>query len=235
MIRQSQDISPAIIDNLQGFYQGHGRAPSMAELAKLAGYASKNAAFRLVNRLMKAGWVDKDQTGRIRLTALLQTRWGVSGRRVGSPPDFSEPKLRFGERIDRIRLAGNLRPVLSRPLLGYVQAGFPSPAEEELGDAVTLDDFLIRKPQASFLLKVNGDSMINAGIQPGDTVVIERGTAPKHGDIVLAMVDRDWTLKYFERRKGKIVLVPANPHYPEIIAREELKIEGIVRSVMRRY
>ncbi len=49
------------------------------------------------------------------------------------------------------------------------------------------------------------------------------------------MVDRDWTLKYFERRKGKIVLVPANPHYPEIIAREELKIEGIVRSVMRRY
>lgn len=198
MTRTAQNISPTIIDTLQGFYQDHGRAPSMAELAKLAGYASKNAAFRLVEKLMGAGVVEKDATG-------------------------------------RIRLAGKFRPGMARPLLGYVQAGFPSPAEEGLSDDITLDDYLIRKPQASFLLKVNGDSMINAGIQPGDMVVIERGTTPKHGDIVLAQVDRDWTLKYYERRKGKIVLVPANPRYPEIIASEELKIEGVVRSVMRRY
>lgn len=222
MTRPSQDIPPTIIGTLQGFYQTHGRAPSMAELAKLAGYASKNAAFRLVNKLIKMGLVDKDHTGRMRLTSLLQNRWGVSGGRAGSPPDFSEPKLRFGERI-------------SRPLLGYVQAGFPSPAEDVLSDDVTLDDFLIRRPQASFLLKVNGDSMINAGIHPGDTVVIERGTPPKHGDIVLAQIDREWTLKYYERRKGRVVLVPANPRYPELIASEELRIEGVVRSMMRRY
>lgn len=198
MTRQPQEISSTIVGTLQGFYQTHGRAPSMAELAKLAGYASKNAAFRLVTKLMDAGVVEKDATG-------------------------------------RIRLAGNFRPGMARPLLGYVQAGFPSPAEDGLNDDVTLDDYLIRKPQASFLLKVNGDSMINAGIQPGDMVVIERGTTPKHGDIVLAHVDREWTLKYFERHKGKVVLVPANPRYPEIIAHEELKIEGVVRSVMRRY
>lgn len=198
MARVAETIAPSIIEDLRGFFQAHGRAPSFAELAKLAGYASKNAAFRLVSKLIDAGIVEKDASG-------------------------------------RIRLAGELRPVLSRPLLGYVQAGFPSPAEDDLGDAVTLDEFLIRKPQASFLLKVSGDSMIEAGIQPGDMVIIERGTAPKHGDIVLAQVDGDWTLKYYERRGGKVVLVPANSKYPIIIAQQELKIEGIVRSVVRRY
>lgn len=198
MVRAAQDVSPSIIESLRGFFQTHGRAPSVAELARLAGYASKNAAFRLVEKLVGAGVVEKDATG-------------------------------------RIRLAGRFRPGTSRPLLGYVQAGFPSPAEDVLSDDVTLDDFLIRKPQASFLLKVNGDSMINAGIHPGDTVVIERGTLPKHGDIVLAQIDREWTLKYYERRRGRVVLVPANPRYPELIANEELKIEGVVRSMMRRY
>jgi repressor LexA len=198
MVRTPQDIPPSVIEDLRGFFQTHGRAPSFAELARLAGYASKNAAFRLVNKLMDAGVVEKDASG-------------------------------------RIRLAGNLRPVIARPLLGYVQAGFPSPAEEELLDQVSLDDFLIRKPQASFLLKVSGDSMINAGIQPGDMVVVERGTTPKNGDIVLAQVDREWTLKYFERRGGRVLLVPANPRYPEIIAHEELKVEGVVRASMRRY
>lgn len=198
MARAAQDIAPSIVEDLKGFFQDHGRAPSFAELAKLAGYASKNAAFRLVNKLVDAGIVEKDASG-------------------------------------RIRFAGDLRPVITRPLLGYVQAGFPSPAEEELLDQVSLDSFLIRKPQASFLLKVNGDSMIDAGIQPGDMVIIERGTPPQHGSIVLAQVDGEWTLKYYERRSGKVVLVPANSKYPIIIAQRELKIEGIVRSVMRRY
>lgn len=198
MARVAQDIAPSTIESLRDFFQKHGRAPSFAELARLAGYASKNAAFRLVTKLIDAGIVEKDASG-------------------------------------RIRFAGNLRPVITRPLLGYVQAGFPSPAEEDLLDQISLDSFLVRKPQASFLLKVSGDSMIDAGIQPGDMVIIERGTAPKHGDIVLAQVDGDWTLKYYERRSGKVVLVPANSKYPIIIAQQELKIEGIVRSAMRRY
>lgn len=198
MARPTLDIAPSIIDSLKDFFQTHGRAPSFAELARLAGYASKNAAFRLVDKLVDAGVVEKDATG-------------------------------------RIRLAGNLRPAITRPLLGYVQAGFPSPAEEDLLDQVSLDEFLVRKPQASFLLKVSGDSMIEAGIQPGDMVVIERGTNPKHGDIVLAQVDGDWTLKYYERRGRQVVLVPANAKYPEILAKRELQIEGVVRSAIRRY
>jgi repressor LexA len=133
---------------------------------------------------------------------------------------------------------GRLKPKSDRlgiPLVGYVQAGFPSPAEEELIDTLSLDEYLIDKPEASFLLKVSGDSMIEAGIHEGDLVIIERGRDPKGGDIVLACVDNEWTLKYYRRRGGVVELVPANPKYPVIRARGELTLGGTVRAVIRRY
>jgi repressor LexA len=133
---------------------------------------------------------------------------------------------------------GRLAPLSSRfglPLLGYVQAGFPSPAEEELVDTLSLDEYLVRNPSASFLLKVTGDSMIDAGIHQDDLTIIERGQTPKNGDIVLAEVDGDWTLKYLEKRGNSVKLVAANKNYPPIVAKQELKIAGIVKGVVRRY
>lgn len=120
-------------------------------------------------------------------------------------------------------------------VLGSVQAGFPSPAEEEMTDVISLDDWLIGNRESSFILQVAGDSMIDAGIQPGDMVILERGREPKHGDIVVAEVDHDWTIKYFEKRSGKIILCPANKKYPNIIPEQELKIAGVVTAVMRKY
>lgn len=133
---------------------------------------------------------------------------------------------------------GRLTPKSERmglPLMGYVQAGFPSPAEEELIDTLSLDEYLIDKPEASFLLKVSGDSMIDAGIHEGDLVIIEKGGTPKNGDIVLASVDNDWTLKYYRKTENGVELVPANPKYPVIRAKGELTLGGIVRAAMRRY
>ncbi len=124
---------------------------------------------------------------------------------------------------------------LGIPLLGYVQAGFPSPAEEELIDTLSLDEFLIEKPTASFMLKVSGDSMRDAGIHRDDLVIVEKGVTPKNGDVVLACVDNDWTLKYYEKRGGEISLVPANPDYPVIRPRGELTLGGVVRAVIRKY
>ncbi|MBI4366383.1 MAG: LexA family transcriptional regulator [Deltaproteobacteria bacterium] len=187
--------STAILEKLQTFWRAHRRGPSYAELARLAGYASKQAAYRLAQKLIEAGILERDATGRLAL-----------------------------------RSAG-----AGMTVAGYVQAGFPAPAEEALQDTVSLEEFLIRKPEASFLVKVAGDSMIDAGIHPGDLVVVERGIVPKNGDIVLAHVDREWTLKYFQRRGGQVRLVPANPRYPEITAREELQIGGVVRASLRRY
>ncbi len=88
------------------------------------------------------------------------------------------------------------RRFLGVPLLGTVAAGWPSPAEEELVDTLSLDDWLIGNRQATFMLKVSGDSMIDAGIHPGDTLLVERGRTPKNGDIVVAEVDSQWTFKY---------------------------------------
>ena len=121
-------------------------------------------------------------------------------------------------------------------LLGLVQAGFPSPAEEELVDVLSLDEYLVRRPEATFMLTVSGDSMIDAGIQPGDLVLVERGRSPKNNDIVVAQVDGEWTLKYYLRdRKGGVRLEAANKKYEPITPKQSLVVGGIVRAVVRRY
>ncbi|MFZ5390876.1 MAG: LexA family protein, partial [Patescibacteria group bacterium] len=79
------------------------------------------------------------------------------------------------------------------------------------------------------------DSMIEAGIQPDDQVIVERGRTPKNGDIVVAEVDNEWTLKYFDKQNGQTKLLPANKNYQPIIPRQELKIGGVVTAVVRKY
>lgn len=120
-------------------------------------------------------------------------------------------------------------------VLGTVEAGFPSPAEEELADTMSLDDFLIQNPQATFLLKVSGDSMSGAGILPGDMVIVDKGQTPRSGDIVIAEVDGEWTMKYLRKRGSDVALIPANPKYKPIKPQRELKIAGVVTAVVRKY
>ena len=128
-------------------------------------------------------------------------------------------------------------PIFNQRLkvLGSVTAGFPSPEEEELRNTISLDDFLVRDISSTYLLEVKGDSMLNAGIMPGDLVLVEKGKSPKPGDIVIAQVDDEWTLKYFRRKGGKICLEAANPKYTDIYPQQELIISGIVVSSCRKY
>jgi SOS regulatory protein LexA len=119
--------------------------------------------------------------------------------------------------------------------LGAVQAGFPSPAEEELTDTISLDEFLIRRPEATYILTVQGDSMSGAGIMPGDMVLVEKGGTPKPHDIVVAQVDDEWTLKYYMKDDTGIRLDPANPRYSSIHPKRSLSIGGIVKAVIRKY
>lgn len=128
-----------------------------------------------------------------------------------------------------------LRPAFPLPLVGEIQAGFPSPAEEELRDLISLDEYLITRPESSFLLKVSGDSMAGAGIMPGDLVIVEKGREPQSGDIILAQVDGEWTMKYFSKRGGRILLEAANEKYPPIRPREELRVGGVITAVIRKY
>lgn len=120
------------------------------------------------------------------------------------------------------------------PLVGHIRAGFAAPAEEELADTITVGEYLIRRPEASFLLQVAGDSMIDAGIHEGDMVIFERTTQYKPGDIVVALTEDGYTLKYLRKANGKYYLEAANEKYPDIHPREG-EIIGIVTGTFRKY
>lgn len=121
--------------------------------------------------------------------------------------------------------------------LGTVQAGFPTATDEEVSsELVSLDDFLIEKKGSTYMLEVMGESMIDAGILEGDLVLVERGKIPKRGDIVLALVDHEYTLKYLETEKGLPILVPANKKFKKIYPNPNtLKIEAVLKAVIRKY
>src|ERR1035437_8570737 len=182
-------------DKIISFYKRTKRMPSYAEIMKLLGFKSKNAVYKLVNKLVGEGMLDKDSSGRL------------------------VPNKLFGE----------------VPLLGLVEAGFPTAAEEELVDTMSIDEYLIERKEATYMLEVKGDSMIDAGIQEGDLVIAERGREPKLGDIVIAEVDGGWTMKYYRKTGGKVWLEPANKAYPPIYPEQDLKIAAVVKGVVRKY
>ena len=121
------------------------------------------------------------------------------------------------------------------PLFGPIAAGFAAPVEEQAEETITIEQYLVRDKSSTLLLRVKGDSMINAGIHEGDLVVVERGKEPRIGDIVVGILDGEFTLKRLVKEKGKFFLRAENPRYPELHAREELKVAGVVRGVIRKY
>ena len=119
-----------------------------------------------------------------------------------------------------------------------VAAGFPSPAEPYAEAPLDLNDLLVHKPAATFFVRAAGDSMLGAGIQPDDILVVDRSLRPENGSIVIAAVDGDFTVKTFRRdEKGGVRLEPANPSYAPILFSDgmELRVFGIVTAVIHRF
>lgn len=183
------------ITAVRDFHARSKRLPSYSEMLTLFGVRSKQAVARVVDKMIEAGVVAKDDAGR----------------------------LIPGDSFRGIRL------------LGDVAAGFPSPAEEELADVVTLEEYLVENKSATFLLRVSGRSMVGAGINPGDFVLVDRSKEAKLNDIVIAQVDGEYTMKYFQRRGKKVILMPANPDFSPIEADESLSLEGVIVGVVRKY
>jgi DNA polymerase V len=121
--------------------------------------------------------------------------------------------------------------------LGNIQAGFPTTAEEQSEiEKVSLDRLLMRRKGRTFLLEVQGESMKDAGIFDGDLVVVERGREPLKGDIVVAQMGDEYTLKYFNVERGKPVLVPANKKFKKIYPDpDSLRIEAVASAIVRRF
>lgn len=124
---------------------------------------------------------------------------------------------------------------LALPLFGPIAAGFAAPVEEQAEEKVTLEDYLVRDRNATFLLRVRGDSMIDAGIHEGDLVIVERGKEPRVGQIVVGVLDGEYTLKELMKEGGKYFLRARNPAYPDMYAMNDLQVAGVVKGVVRKY
>lgn len=122
----------------------------------------------------------------------------------------------------------------SLPFYGLVKAGFPAMADETV-DFLSLDEYLINKPQSSFFLKVSGDSLTNLGIFPNDLAIIERTKEARNNELVLALIDGQWTLKILKKINGQVFLTAANNKYPPFYPKEELQIFGIVKAIIRKF
>jgi SOS regulatory protein LexA len=121
------------------------------------------------------------------------------------------------------------------PLLGQVTAGFPATVEEEMKDTVNLDDYLIAKKENTYMLTVDGNSMIDAHIADGDMVLVEKTEKAKDGDIVIADIDGEFTMKYFRKSGEKVWLEPANKDFKPIHPVQYLRINAVVKAVIRKY
>ena len=120
---------------------------------------------------------------------------------------------------------------------GSVKAGFPSPAQDFDCRPVDLANVLIRHPQATFMVRASGVSMLGAGINNGDILLVDRAISPEHGQIVCAIVDNYFTVKYLHRKHGKFRLVAADPTIPDIMPKESQTVEvwGVVTASITRH
>jgi DNA polymerase V len=120
---------------------------------------------------------------------------------------------------------------------GTVWAGFPSPAADFKVKRHDLNDLMITHPAATFFWKVRGTSMIEAGIDDGDMLVVNRALRPQHGDVVVAEVDGEFTVKYFHSKDGHASLRAANPTFPPIILKDgqTMTICGVVTFTIKQF
>lgn len=179
--------------------------PSFDIICNDLGFKSKNSVWQYFQKFIELGLI-KEKFNRFFIPSISS---GNNGSRSTSPkiPHFSEG----------------------------VRAGFPTMAEGYTDTNISFDEILIKKPYSTFSVTVVGDSMIEAGICEGDIVVVEKGENVRDGDIIVAQVDGDFTLKFYRSKNGKVWLEPANSKYPIIEPQNELCVVGLVTGLVRKY
>jgi len=117
-----------------------------------------------------------------------------------------------------------------------VPAGFPSPAEDFMDLDLNLQEYLIQHPSATFCVRAVGDSMIKAGIHSGDVMVVDRALEPKNNNVVLAVLDGEFTVKRIQKKKDQLFLVPENDDFSSILVTEEMDFHvwGVVTHVIHK-
>jgi SOS regulatory protein LexA len=151
--------------------------------------------------------------------ATLVARLKLQGYLEATPEKRLKPGQRFFERT----------------IYDSVRAGLPSPANDDQHDTLGIDRHLVRRPSQTVLLTVKGDSMIDAGIHDGDVVIVEKNATAGVGDMVVAIVDNEFTLKHLDREKNTWILRPANIAYAVIRPQGQLELFGVVVGMYRKY
>jgi DNA polymerase V len=166
------------------------------------------------------------------------------GKRHGAGRPYGSNK--YGEATKPMRIPiskfdkvisyiNELQSVYELPLYSNkVSAGFPSPADDHLECKLDLNSHLIHHPSSTFFVKVSGDSMINAGIQSGDMLIVDRSIKPEHGKIVIAAINGELTVKRLSKQGGQVKLLPENEQYSpiEITDEQDIIIWGVVTYVI---
>ena len=138
--------------------------------------------------------------------------------------------------VEVLQLAETLSTSSVTLFTSSVPAGFPSPADDHVENQLDLNEHFIRNPAATFCVRATGESMIGAGIFPGDILIVDRSREAFHGSIVIAVVDGELTVKRLYKKEGKLALNPENPAFSPIHINEamELIIWGVVSGVTRK-
>lgn len=181
---------------LQDYYADWKSIPSYASLCEVFGIASKSWVKAILDRLEKAGYLER------------------------TPDGMWIPTKQF----------------FARPLAeSSVPAGMPITVSATQGEHFVIDEMLIDTPSKTTLIPVKGDSMIDAGIHDGDIAVVEKRMNANIGDIVVAIVDNEFTLKTLDKERGQFILRPANQAYPVIRPQGSLEIFGVLTGLIRKY
>lgn len=195
----------AVLDFIEEYQTMYGKSPTIREMKDHFNVNSDNSILKHLKALEEKDLIEKDDTPRG--IKLLRS---VKEKLMGSTG-------------------------VSLPIVGSIPAGGAVASEEYVTGWMNVGEDLVKNAKDHFLLTVTGNSMIDAGIFEGDLVVVNSNKTPVNGDIVVALVDNDNTLKRFIKSNGKVYLKAENKDYSDIYPANELIIQGVVMSLIRRY
>ncbi len=208
MKKELTDRQEEILNFINSYREDNGFPPTIREIAKQFGMSSTFGVKKHLDALVKKGYLQISSN---------------ASRGISTLQNNDIPVLEKNELFAKV------------PIIGRVAAGSPILAEQNIEGSLIIDPALIRRNDNCFALKVKGDSMINAGIFEGDFVIVVPSTEVKNGDIVVALIDDEATVKTFENKNGGIRLLPANDCYQPIEVKNSSnfslagKVKGIIR------
>jgi repressor LexA len=218
-----------ILETIQRSVTDNGYPPSMREIGDIVGLASLSSVTHQLTQLEKLGYLRRDPKRPRAMEVLMPLTLDEGSTKVSGVGQASGLRAVGGLSVSELASATDTAMV---PLVGRIAAGGPILADQVVEDVLPLPRQLVGHGEL-FMLKVAGDSMIDAAICDGDWVVVHQQPVAENGDIVAAMIDGEATVKTFKRRDGHVWLMPHNPAY-EPIPGDEATILGRVTAVLRR-